>query len=105
MLLASGDMSMYVIMDRSSIEECSTGRNNGQWFPHITESSESDEFEVTQYCRSGSPEDPWISVGHHPDKVVYGEGWCGLHRDQYAHDWKQCGFNVFGGQVRRALVR
>ena len=71
MLLASGDMSMYVVMDRESIEQCSEGQNDGQWFPHILEGSESDEYEATQYCRAGVPEDPWISVGHHPDKVVY----------------------------------
>jgi hypothetical protein len=26
-------------MDWASIEECSTGKNDGPWFPHITESS------------------------------------------------------------------
>ena len=41
-------MDMYVIMDRSSIEECSSGQNDGQWHPRIEESSESDEYDVTQ---------------------------------------------------------
>ena len=30
-------------------------------------------------------------MGHHPDKVVYGEGWCGLHRD---HSMRMTGSNV-----------
>jgi hypothetical protein len=30
MMLASGDLSMFTILSRSSIEECSTGQNNGQ---------------------------------------------------------------------------
>lgn len=112
-LLSSGDMSMYVIMGRPSIEQCSAsdhgGAAGGAWLPHITASSEADEYEVTQYCRSGhliadcaaggcrdgrttdggrdgNAEDPWISVGHHgPDgKIVYGEGMCGSHWDQDA---------------------
>ena len=33
-----------------------------------------------QYCRARQPEDPWISVGEHPDRIVYGEAaWCGAH--------------------------
>ena len=79
MLLASGDLSMYVVMERPVIEECSQGRNDGQWFPSVVEASDATESSATQYCRSGAPEDPWISVGHHPDKVVYGEGYCGAH--------------------------
>ena len=34
----------------------------------------SSEFaEPKQYCRTGAQEDPWISAGDHPDKIVYGE--------------------------------
>ena len=93
MLLASGDMSMYVVMERSVIEECSTGQNDGQWFPDILEASDAGEATVTQYCRAGAREDPWISVGHHPDKVVYGEGYCGAHWDDDAP--VQGGMNVW----------
>jgi hypothetical protein len=128
-LLASGDMSMYVVMDRSSVEECSqsdhggatTNHNDGQWFPHITTSSESDEYDVTQYCRSGhliadcaaggcrdgrttgagrdgNAEDPWVSVGHHGDgKIVYGEGMCGQHWDHDAA--AQGGMNVWVNSI------
>ena len=63
MLLASGDLSMYVVMDRSSVEECSasdhsghtgtTGTNANQWRSHIITSSEADEYDVIQYCRAG----------------------------------------------------
>jgi hypothetical protein len=93
MLLASGDMSMFTVLTRESIEECSQGNVvDGQWFPSVTLSSESAGYSVTQYCRSGASEDPWISVGHHPDRVVYGEGWCGGHWDDDAP--VQGGMNV-----------
>ena len=105
MLLSSGDMTMFTVLTRESVEECSQGTNDGQWFPTVTLSSESAGYSVTQvtpqaiptyhsppgtslrdclcfqYCRSGAAEDPWISVGDHPDRVVYGEGWCGAHWD------------------------
>ena len=134
-LLASGDMSMYVIMARESVEECSLSEHNGatanrvdcqqrgdlacgggQWHPRITASSESDEYNVVQYCRNGhliadcsqggcrdgrtdtgrdyNAEDPWISVGHHQDnKLVYGEGMCNRHWDNDAP--VQGGMNVW----------
>lgn len=66
---------------------------NGQWFPAVVEASDATESAATQYCRSGAPEDPWISVGHHPDKVVYGEGWCGAHWNDDAP--VQGGMNVW----------
>ena len=85
-LLASGDMSMFVVMDRNVVEECSGGDGkapsvDGQWFPAMSADSRDrgeDQADVLQYCRQGSGEDPWISVGAHPDRIVYGEGgWCG----------------------------
>ena len=30
-------------------------------------------LDVRQYMRPGAQEDPWISAGHHPDQIVYGE--------------------------------
>ena len=81
LLLSSGDMTMFTVLTRDSVEECSQGNNDGQWFPTVTLSSESAGYSVTQYCRSGAAEDPWISVGDHPDRVVYGEGYCGAHWD------------------------
>jgi hypothetical protein len=83
MLLASGDMSMYVVMDKSELDTCTIGHNSGgkQWFPEIAASSSSaSSYSTTQYCRDGVIEVPWISVGIHPDRIVYGEGaWCGRH--------------------------
>ena len=79
MLLSSGDMTMFTVLTRDSIEECSTGANDGQWHPNIILSSDTAGYTATQYCRAGAREDPWISVGDHPDRVVYGEGWCGAH--------------------------
>ena len=75
---------MWLVMNRSQIERCSTGRNNGQWFPQVAQSSESvgKAYSVLQYCRTGAREDPWISIEKHPSKVVYGEAsfdvtrWC-----------------------------
>ncbi len=38
---------------------------------------------VKQYMRAGNKEDPWISAGHHPAEIVYGEnGYAGE-----PHDW------------------
>ena len=44
----------------------------------------SSEFaEPKQYCRTGAGEDPWISAGDHPDKIVYGEmSWANHHIGQ-----------------------
>jgi hypothetical protein len=96
-LLASGDMSMYVVMTRQSIQTCidSPTADGVRWTVELEESSESDEFEINQYCRASEPSDPWISVSAgseaeraanaavdaygHPDRVIYGEGWCGGH--------------------------
>jgi hypothetical protein len=135
MLIASGDLSMYVVIARSELEQCSMGEVDGGWYPSFLRTSnddisceddmfwtdqrsgdgcaaydpnsvghrycpfDQDESGVLaetacrkscgtcgssgpafQYCRSVQPEDPWISVGDHPDRVVYGEaGWCGHH--------------------------
>ena len=73
MLLASGDLSMWLMLDRSTVEECSSGAVNGQWFPPFVGASSATEGGVTQYCRSGAAEDPWLSVHEHPDGIVYGE--------------------------------
>ena len=71
MLLASGDLSMYVEMDRATIESCTTGQVDGQWRPEVLASSTRQQ-NVLQYCRSGVSEDPWISAAEHPDHIVYG---------------------------------
>ena len=39
---------------------------------------------MTQYCRGGSPEDPWISAGNHPTKIVYGENGNSHHKNDDA---------------------
>ena len=59
----------------SAISDNRPGAVDGQWHPVISQSSASDsQTTVLQYCRSGATEDPWISVGEHPDRIVYGEG-------------------------------
>ena len=88
---------MYVVMTRQSIQTCidSPTADGVRWTVELEESSESDEFEINQYCRASEPSDPWISVSAgseaeraanaavdaygHPDRVIYGEGWCGGH--------------------------
>ena len=84
-MLASGDLSMWLVLDRGTVEECSvpgfvpqTIGSPGQWFPHPVAGSDAgeaqaerdDESGVLQYCRQGVPEDPWLSVGEHPSKIV-----------------------------------
>eukprot|EP01052_Picozoa_sp_SAG31_P053945 SAG31_NODE_14086_length_828_cov_0.957476_2_plen_124_part_01 len=38
-LLASGDMTMYVVMDRTELQQCTSGQVDGQWHPTIFQSS------------------------------------------------------------------
>ena len=75
---------MYVVMDRDVVEQCSSGAVDGPWHPIISQTSASaTQTSVLQYCRQGNSEDPWISVGEHPDRIVYGEGgWCGAPSGQ-----------------------
>ena len=97
MLIASGDFSMWVVISRSAMEECSSGKigepaykrlffaglrvytggvADGQWKPGFIATSQNivKENGLTQYCRKGVIEDPWLSVGEHPSSIVYGEG-------------------------------
>eukprot|EP01051_Picozoa_sp_SAG22_P003441 SAG22_NODE_167_length_16764_cov_34.845245_5_plen_742_part_00 len=69
-LLASGDMSMWVTMTKAELNaQCAASCAN--CVMDITGSS--GEAQPRQYCRTGNPEDPWISAGHHPNQNVYGE--------------------------------
>lgn len=89
LLLSSGDISLWLAISRSEMETCSIDRmenhaGGSTWFPDVTSSSLQgglfETYQVTQYCREGVMEDPWISIGEHPDRIVYGEGgWCGGH--------------------------
>ena len=63
--------------------------------PKIAKSSkQASPYTVTQYCRRGAEEDPWLSVDVHPKNVVYGEGsfnvpgWCGGARKCPASCWQ-----------------
>jgi hypothetical protein len=83
-MFASGDMSMWLVLDKSEMDSCTDGDHDGQWAPKIAKASgHRKPYSVTQYCRTGNEEDPWLSVGEHPSQVVYGEGsfnvvqWCG----------------------------
>lgn len=91
-MFSSGDMSMFLILDKAEMDSCTEGTNDGQWFPTIAQASGHQEpYSVTQYCRLGNEEDPWLSVEEHPTQVVYGEGsfnvpaWCDS-RGQLAPD-------------------
>ena len=84
-LFASGDMSMWAVMDKDQVGDCQdimsnggSGQGNGGWNPTIASSSDSrSPTQVLQYCRSYCcDEDPWISVREHPAHIVYGEGGC-----------------------------
>ena len=89
LLFSSGDMSLWLVISRPEMETCSIDRmenhaGGSTWFPDVTSSSLQngvfEDYQVTQYCREGVAEDPWISIGEHPDRIVYGEGgWCGGH--------------------------
>ena len=65
--------SMWLMLDRSTVEQCSRGAVNGQWFPPFVGASSEGEGGMTQYCRADAPEDPWLSVHNHPNGIVYGE--------------------------------
>ena len=38
-----------------------------------TKGTSQGNLDALQYMRPGAQEDPWISSGHHPDQIVYGE--------------------------------
>ena len=69
-------------------------------------------YSVTQYCRAGAEEDPWLSVEEHPSQVLYGEGsfnvpaWCDS-RGQLAPDLSEhpevLQIGTVNGVVRRCL--
>jgi hypothetical protein len=79
LLLASGDMSMWVTITKDELAgQCGSCAN---CIMELTGSSGLDE--PRQYCRAGSGEDPWISAGNHPDLIVYGEmSWSSHHVGQ-----------------------
>ena len=84
--MASGDMSEWVILPRDTVDawpdtasdSCNptsacggSGSCNNCEMPLIATSQ--GDLSVKQYMRPGAQEDPWISAGHHPDQIVYGE--------------------------------
>jgi hypothetical protein len=88
-------VSTDAVLTKDSIQDCIDNPTGPgvRWDVELEESSESDDYAVFQYCRAGEDSDPWISVSggsveerqahsitdgySHPDKVVYGEGYCG----------------------------
>jgi len=72
----------------------------GKWFPKFIASSTGSAGKVTQYCRKGAREDPWISVGHHPDKIVYGEAGYGGHNKDDAMNFG--GANVWVNSITKS---
>ena len=76
-LLASGDLSMWVIMAKDElVDRCAAGCAN---CPMTLMGSHMGGEPVGQYCRPGAAEDPWISAGDHPTHIVYGENGYGGH--------------------------
>ena len=62
-MFASGDMTMWLILDKAEMDSCTDATNDGQWRPQIASASgHSAPYSVTQYCRRGNEEDPWLSV-------------------------------------------
>ena len=102
-MFSSGDMTEWVILDKAEMDSCTDGTNDGEWHPQIAAASgHSAPYSVTQYCRRGNEEDPWISVEEHPAQVVYGEG---SHRHHARHDdaiTANGGANVWVRQTHKA---
>ena len=86
MLMASGDMSEWVILPRTTIDAFPDTASDSCDPPSVCGGSAScnncvmpliatsqGNLDVRQYMRPGAQEDPWISAGHHPDQIVYGE--------------------------------
>ena len=75
MLFASGDLAEWVIIARDTVDAWpDTGGSpscDNCVMPLIATSQ--GDLTVKQYMRPGAQEDPWISAGHHPDQIVYGE--------------------------------
>ena len=76
-LFASGDLTMWVTMARDVIDTLPSIQCDACELA-ILDSSEGGGS-VQQYMRQGVTEDPWISAGHHPNSIVYGEGSYGGH--------------------------
>ena len=102
-MFASGDLSMYVVMGRDVVGT----------FPDINcancplkllASNEGKAHKggqiVKQYMRKGCcAEDPWISAGHHPTEIVYGENGYGGHNTDDALNFG--GANVWVNKAGR----
>jgi hypothetical protein len=79
MLMASGDLKMWVTMPKSTVDSF-TKINCNNCILKLTGSSGSKS--ARQYMRQGAREDPWISAGNHPTHIVYGEnGYNGHNSD------------------------
>ena len=79
LLMASGDMTMWVSMSRAELASQCGSCSNCQ----MALTGSSGLGQPRQYCRAGSGEDPWISAGDHPDQIVYGEmSWTSHHVGQ-----------------------
>ena len=62
-MFSSGDESMSMILDKSEMDTCTDGSNDGQWFPQIVSASgHTTPYSVTQYCRQGAARDKQSAV-------------------------------------------
>ena len=77
-LLASGDLQHWLIVEKSEIiGDTGDKLYSGQAIPIIASSISCDPYSSIWYRRSGSPEDPWVSVRNHNDPagelMLYGQ--------------------------------
>ena len=71
LLFASGDLSMWVQMSRATVQGFSDPNVDCKHCTLPLEGSSEGGRPVQQYMRSDCcPEDPWISAGDHPAKIV-----------------------------------
>lgn len=77
-MFASGDLSMWVTMSREVVQ--TFGSINCEACSLAILGSDEGGEAVQQYMRQNCcTEDPWISSGHHPSQIVYGENGYGGH--------------------------
>ena len=69
-LFTTGDMTYWMIMSKFQ----AIGEYYENTFRIITKShTNSSSYEARMYNRLSNSEDPWLSYGHHPEGILYGE--------------------------------
>ena len=92
-MFASVDFRFWLVVDRLDI----MGEDGDLYYANqdvriLASSLSSTPYTAKWYRRSGVSEDPWVSLGDHPEGVLYGGNFYPLHQDKLVLGG---GMNVF----------